>query len=366
MSDVQNDMYDEEFLTLQEFAKLAKEKLPIESWDYIMGGAETETTFRRNRLAIDQVAFRPRVLRDVDEVDVSGTLLGYPMRIPVLLAPIGSLQDFVPGGGAGPTLAAERFGNMHMLSSTCVPGLEEVAGAAPDYQKIFQLYVRGDRDWVDDHIRRARDAGYVGFCFTVDLDAYGRRERDLAKRHKTTSRQTARGEHFQYRFSWDDIKRIRDDFDIPLILKGIATAEDAEMAVEYGINVVYVSNHGGRQLDHGRGGLEVLPEIVSAVAGRAEIIFDGGVMRGNDVVKTMAMGANAVGIGRLQALAGAAAGVDGMVRMLEILELEILTTMRLLGVKNYDELLKGNYLHASAPVREAGPLSAFPLLEEGY
>jgi len=366
MNEPSKDAYDAEYLVLHEFAKAAKEKLSVESWDYIMGGAETETTFKRNRQALDSVAFRPRVLCDVDDIDASGTLLGCPMRIPVLLAPIGSLQDFIPGGGAGPTLAAERFGNMHMLSSTCHPGLEEVAAAAPDYQKIFQLYVRGDRAWVDDHIRRAIDVGYVGFCFTVDLDAYGRRERDLAKRHKTTSRQKAKGENFQYRFSWDDIKRIRDEFDIPLILKGIATAEDAAMAVEHGINVVYVSNHGGRQLDHGRGGLEVLPEIVSAVSGKAEIIFDGGVMRGNDVVKAMAMGVNAVGIGRLQALAGAAAGVEGMVRMLEILELEIITTLRLLGVRNYDELLKGNYLHACDPIREAGALSAFPLLDEGY
>jgi len=358
------DIYDEEFLTLQEFAKVAKEKLTVGSWDYLIGGAETETTLKRNRQALDSVAFRPRVLRDVENVDASGSLIGQRLRLPVLLAPIGSLQDFMDGGGVVPTKAAARFGVMHMLSSTCHPGLEEVA-AAVDYPKIFQLYVRGDSDFVEDHINRAIDAGYAGFCFTVDLDAYGRRERDLSKRYKTTSRKTASGEHHQLKFSWDDIKRVRDKFDIPLILKGIATAEDAEIAVRQGVDVVYISNHGGRQLDHGRGGLEVLPEIVSAVSGKAKIIFDGGVMRGTDLVKAMAMGADVVGLGRLQGLAGAAAGEEGIVRMLEILETEVISTLRLLGVTSFREL-SPDFLHPATPVRDAGTLSAFPLLDEGY
>jgi isopentenyl diphosphate isomerase/L-lactate dehydrogenase-like FMN-dependent dehydrogenase len=360
----EQDPYEEEFLVLQEFAKAAKQKLSQPSWDYLMGGAETETTLNRNRLAIDSLAFRPRVLRDVRNVDAGGTLFGHRLRLPVLLAPIGSLQDFTAGGGVVPTKAAARFGAMHMLSSTCQPGLEEVAGAV-DYPKIFQLYVRGDGDFVDDHIKRAIDAGYVGFCFTVDLDAYGRRERDLAKRYKTTARKGASGEINQLEFSWDDIKRIRDTYDIPLILKGIATGEDAELAVIHGIDAVYVSNHGGRQLDHGRGGLEVLPEIVEAVSGNAEIIFDGGIMRGSDVVKAIALGADVVGIGRLQGLAAAAGDEDGIVRMLEILETEIVGILRLLGVCSFDELDE-TYLHTGNAVRAARPLSAFPLLDEGY
>lgn len=355
---------DLDILTLQEFVPAARKNVSLQSWDYLMGGAETETTLLRNRQALDKVAFRPRVLRNVEGVDGRGTLLGQNIRLPVLLAPIGSLQDFASEGGVVPTRAAARFGALHMLSSTCKPGLEEVA-ASVDYPKLFQLYVRGDRDFIDDNIRRAIDAGYVGFCFTVDLDAYGRRERDLAKRYTTTARKTASGESNQLRFSWDDIKRIRDTFDIPLILKGIATAEDAALAIDHGINAVYVSNHGGRQLDHGRGGLDVLPEIVETVGGRAEVIFDGGVMRGTDVVKAMAMGANAVGIGRLQGLAAATAGEDGIVRMLEILETEVLSTLQLLGVTRFSEL-DPTYLHAAEPVRDAAPLSAFPLLDEGY
>jgi isopentenyl diphosphate isomerase/L-lactate dehydrogenase-like FMN-dependent dehydrogenase len=356
--------HKQDFLTLHEFVPAARKNLSVQSWDYLIGGAETETTLLRNRQALDCVAFRPRVLCDVEQVDASGTVLGHNIRLPVLLAPIGSFQDFDSDGGVVPTRAAARFGAMHMLSSTCKPGLEEVA-AAVDYPKLFQLYVRGDQDFVDDTIHRAIDAGYVGFCFTVDLDAYGRRERDLAKRYTTTARKSASGEVNQLRFCWDDIKRIRDKFDIPLILKGIATAEDAALAVDHGVNAVYVSNHGGRQLDHGRGGLDVLPEIVDVVSDRAEVIFDGGVMRGTDVVKAMAMGADAVGIGRLQGLAAAAAGEDGIVRMLEILETEVISVLQLLGITSFSEI-NTSHLHAALPVRDAGPLSAFPLLNEGY
>jgi glycolate oxidase len=280
------------------------------------------------------------------------------------LAPIGSLQDFVETGALEPTLAAADFGCLHMLSSRSDPGLEAVADAV-DYPKIFQLYVRGDTDWVDDHISRAIDKGYIGFAFTVDLDYYGRRERDLAKRYRTTSRQTASAIEWQYRFSWKDIERIRSKFDIPLILKGIATAEDAQMAVEHGIDVIYASNHGGRQLDHGRGGIDTLPEIVDAAGDNADVMIDGGFMRGGDIVKAMALGADAVGLGRLQGLALGAGGRAAVVRMLEILEIEIRICMGLLGVTSYDELTV-DHLHQVPAVELPHPLSAFPLLYEDY
>ena len=265
-----------EYAVLHELVKAARARLKPGTWDYLIGGSETETTFRRNRLALDEIAFRPRVLRDVSRVDPSGRLLGVPLRIPVVLAPIGSLQDLDPGGGATTARAAIDYGVVSLLSSACEPGLEEVARAAADGPKIFQLYVRGDAGWVDDHARRAVECGYDAFALTVDLDYYGRRERDLAKRFKTTARRRAAGPEFQMRFSWDDVKRLKDRFDIPIILKGIATAEDTEIACEHGVEVVYVSNHGGRQLDHGRGAIEVLPEVVRAAAGRAEVMVDGG------------------------------------------------------------------------------------------
>jgi len=365
MSDIDSSGDFAEFETLHELAKAAKQNLSIQTWDYLMGGADTETTLKRNRLALDMVGFRPRVLRDVEHIDCGATVIGQKLNLPIILAPIGSLQDFIPDGGAAPTQAAADFGVLHMLSSRSEPGLEAVAEAAPGHPKIFQLYVRGDADWVDDHIERAIKAGYVAFAFTVDLDYYGRRERDLTKRYRTTSRRTASAIEWQYRFNWDDVKRIKDKFDIPLILKGIATAEDAALCMEHGIDGVYVSNHGGRQLDHGRGGLETLPEVVKEVAGRAEVYIDGGFMRGTDVVKAIAMGANAVGLGRLQGLALGAKGREGVVRMLELLQTEIKICLGLLGVNSLAELDE-SYLHAVQPVETPGPLSAFPLLFEDY
>ena len=354
----------EEYLVLHEFVKKAREKLPKETWDYLIGASETETTFKRNRFALDNIAFRPRVLRDVENVDLSVDLFGHNLKMPVILAPIGSMQDFVDGAGTAPTLAASEFGIMHMISSTCMPGLEEVAKSV-NYPKLFQLYVRGNKDWVDNNIKNAMDHNYAGICLTVDLDAYGRRERDLAKRYRTTSRQSASGFEHQMRFSWKDIDRIKSYCHLPIIIKGIATKEDALLAVEHGVEVVYVSNHGGRQLDYGLGGLNVLPEISEAIGDNAKVIFDGGIMRGTDVVKAIALGADCVGIGRLQGFAAAAGGSKAIVRMLELLELEISTALRLLGVNSIFDL-DDTYLSKDYSFGKLSALSAFPLIDEGY
>ncbi len=354
-----------DFQTLHEIVKTARDKLDDKNWDYLIGGADTETTVKRNRRALDSLAFRPRVLRDVSGLDPCKTFLGQNLRIPVVLAPIGSMQDLDPGGGVTPAKAAAEFGTFSMLSSVCEPGLEAVAEAAPGRNRIYQLYVRGDDNWVDDHARRAIDAGYTAFCLTVDLDHYGRRERDIAKRHQSTARMGAKNEDFQVCFNWDHVKRFKDAHNIPLIVKGIATAEDAGRAVDLGVDVVYVSNHGGRQLDHGRGCIEILPEVVSKVAGKVPVIVDGGIMRGSDVVKAMALGAGAVGIGRLQGLGVAAAGQVGIVRALELLEIEIRVCLGLLGVTGFD-VLDDTYLQAAEPVTPPHALSAFPLLDEGY
>jgi len=243
---------DEQFQTLHEIARAARRNLADGPWDYLIGGAETETTVRRNRAAIDALALRPRVLRDVSKVDVSSTFLGRPVRIPVMLAPVGSVESFAPGGGATAAKASGAFGVPHMLSSACNPGLEATAAAADNY-RIFQLYVRGDDAFVDDHVKRALDHGYHAFCMTVDSATYSRRERDLDKRFVKPWRVKATGAEYQAALSWDQVKRFKDAHDVPLILKGIATGEDAALACEHGVEVVYVSNHGGRQLDHGRG-----------------------------------------------------------------------------------------------------------------
>jgi glycolate oxidase len=353
----------QDFLTLHELVAAARAQLAPGPWSYLIGGTETETTVRRNRQALDALAFRPRVLRDVSRVDASALCLERKVRLPVLLAPIGGLESFVEGGAAAAARGAAQFGVPQMLSSVCKPGLEETAAAA-DTLRIFQLYVRGDDAWVDDHVRRARDHGYSAFCLTVDVAMYSRRERDIAGRFVKpwrTGADTSR--HYQAALSWDQVKRFRDRHDLPLILKGIATAEDAALAVQHGVDVVYASNHGGRQLDHGLGSIAVLPEVVAAVAGRAQVWVDGGFMRGTDVVKAIALGAQAVGLGRLPCFGLAAAGVPGLVRVLEILEEEIQTCLGLLGVTALAELGPG-YVTAAAPVGPPGTLSAFPLLGE--
>ena len=352
------------FEVLHEFVAPARRKLSMPTWDYLMGGAETETTFERNRVALDSIAFRPRVLRNVEKVDTGVQLLGHQLKLPVVLAPIGSLQDFDPEGGAAATRAAARAGVLHMLSTVTAPGLEAVA-ACNDHPKLFQLYVRGDEAWIDGYVERAIANRYVAFCFTVDLDHYGRRERDIAKRHKTTSRKTQAADHFQARFTWADLDRVMRKYDIPIILKGIATAEDARLAVEHGVAAVYVSNHGGRQLDHGKGAIAVLPEVVDAVAGRAQVIVDGGFMRGTDIVKAMALGAHAVGLGRLQGLALAAGGEDALVRAIELLANEATRCLGLLGVTSFKELDR-SYVEPVTPLTRYGFDSPFPLLKEGY
>ncbi len=356
------------FEVLHEFIEPARKALSKETWDYLMGGADTETTLERNRASLDAIAFRPRVLRNVEQVSTRVKFLGHDLKLPVILAPIGSLQDLCPVGATAPTKAAARFGVLHMLSSVAKPGLAEVAAAAPGYPKLFQLYVRGNPEWVDARIAEAVEHKYAGVALTVDLDYYGRRERDLAKRYKPTARRTGgegAGDPFQARFSWDDIKRIRGKCKLPLILKGIATAEDALLAIDHGIDVVYVSNHGGRQLDHGLGGMDVLPEVVEAVRGRAAVVVDGGFMRGADVVKAMALGANAVGMGRLQGLALAAGGEDGVVRALELIEDEVRRVLGLLGVTSFAQLDR-RYVTAATSLIRRGIDSPFPLLKEGY
>ncbi|WP_316229470.1 alpha-hydroxy acid oxidase [Bradyrhizobium sp. SZCCHNR1070] len=353
---------EETFQNLHEFIRKARAQLNQNAWDYIVGGAETETTLRRNRMALDEIAFRPRVLRDVSRVDAAAEVFGRRLRLPVVLAPVGALEIFDPQGAASVARGAGRFGAAHMLSSVSEPGLEKVAETAPDALRIFQLYVRGDDAFVEDYVSRAIASHYTAFCLTVDTAHYSRRERDIAKRYVRESRLRATGGEHQKALSWHTVKLIKDKFRIPLIIKGIATAEDAAIAVDHGVDWIYVSNHGGRQLDHGRGAMHVLPEVVQAVKGRAKIIVDGGFCRGSDIVKAIASGADLVGIGRLQCWALAAAGEAGIERMLELLEDEVIRTLGLLGVTSFAEL-DGSYLHPATAANPPSVLSAFPLVD---
>jgi len=352
----------DEFVSLQQVAKAARRNLTKFVWDYLTGGSESEITIRRNRLALDSLALRPRILRDVANIDVSTRFLGHELAMPVMLAPIGSLQLIESGGAATAAKAAAEFGTISFMSSVTQPGMHEVA-AATDAPKIFQLYVRGDDAWIDEQVEMARDLGFVAFCLTVDVAHYSRRERDLISRWRPSSRQRdPEGRTFQAALSWDNVRHYKDNHDLPLIVKGIATEEDALIACEHGVDVIYVSNHGGRQLDHGRGAIEVLPEIVAAVEGRAAIVIDGGFMRGTDVIKAIALGADAVALGKLQGLGLAAGGQAGLIRTLELLKGEIETTMALLGLHNFGEI-DASFVEESEPVVPPHVTSPYTLID---
>jgi isopentenyl diphosphate isomerase/L-lactate dehydrogenase-like FMN-dependent dehydrogenase len=216
-----------------------------------------------------------------------------------------------------------------------------------------------------DTAKRAADLGAQALCLTVDVPTFGRRERHMHRRQTVAGRPFGAlriGEENPGRTDWSLVEKLKRAVELPLMIKGIQTAEDAHLAVKHGVDVIYVSNHGGRQLDHGRGAIDLLPEVVSVARGKVELVVDGGFLRGTDVLKALARGASMVGLGKLQALALGAAGQSGVVRMLEILEAELRVSMKLLGVCACEEL-DGTFLQPAQPVAPVSALSAFPLLD---
>ena len=348
------------FATLQEIVIAARRNLSRPLWDMLSGGSDSETTLRRNRLALDSLALRSRVLVNVSKIDTSTTVLGKNIPIPVFIAPVGNfLQVADPQGIVAVARGAVAYGTEVFVSTAAKPGIEEAA-AAVDVPMIFQLYVRSDRKWIEDVLDRAKAAGYRALCVTVDRAYYSRRERDLISRLPVRE---GGDPTFQASLTWDDMVWMKSRMGVPLILKGIATGEDARLAVEHGADVVYVSNHGGRQLDHAQGCIEVLPEVVEAVDGRAEVYVDGAISRGTDVIKAVALGARAVGLGKLQGWALAAAGEAGITRMLELMEVEIKTALGLMGVTSLAQL-DPSYVRPAQPVGPASITSAYPVFEE--
>ena len=350
----------EKFVSLQEIVHAARRNLPRELWDHLSGGADSETTLLRNRMALDSLALRQRVLVDVRKIDITTTLLGQTLSTPVFLAPVGGFVGFVRPDGAIPVArAAVAHGTTAFISTAAKPSLEAPA-AAVNEPLIFQLYVRADRKWVEDILDRAKAAGYRALCVCVDRNYYGRRERDIISRANV--REGFGDPAFQMGLKWEDLVWMKSHMGLPLIVKGVATAEDAKLSVEHGADVVYVSNHGGRQLDHAQGTIEVLPEVVEAVDGRAEVLFDGGVQRGTDVVKALSLGASAVGLGKMLGWALAAAGEAGLKRMLEMMDVEIRTAMGLMGVTSVKQL-NPSWVRPTQPVRAASQTNAYPWYE---
>ena len=349
------------FNTLQEMVMTARRNLSRFQWDTLCGGSDSETTLRRNRMALDGLALRQRVLVDVSSIDMTTTLLGEKLRLPVFIAPVGNfLQIADPAGAVAVARGAVAAGTTAFISTAAKPSIEEVAKSV-DHPLLFQLYVRSDRAWMRGFLDRAKAAGYRAICVTVDRAYYSRRERDIINGY--LQRADSGDPRHQASLTWEDAAWIKQHTKLPLVLKGIATAEDAKLAVEHGADVVYVSNHGGRQIDHGQGTIDVLPEVVDAVNGKAEVLWDGGVTRGTDVVKAIALGARAVGVGKLQGWALAAGGEQGIVRMFELLAQEIHTTLGLMGVKSLKEL-NPSWVRPAMHTGRFGATCNYPVFDE--
>ena len=330
--------------TIDEMLAAAIGTLSTELWDGAMGGSGRETTLHRNAAAFDEIKLKPRVLTGVASADLRTSFAGLDLAHPVMAAPVGEIALFHPRGAAALAEATARSGTAAFIGAVSSPSLEEVraAGTGP---LIFQLYMFGDLAWMKRLVARAEAAGYEAICLTVDTPVSGRLERDLRNRLTLPPRPRPNfegpyepGSYSGGLLTWADVARLREATRLPLILKGILSPEDAALAVLHGIDVVCVSNHGGRQLEGAPASIEALPEIVREVAGKAEVIVDGGIRSGVDVVRALALGARAVLVGKLMVLALAAGGCAGVVRMLDLLTDEVAVTMVNLGVAGVGDL----------------------------
>ena len=324
------------FVTLPEIHRAARARLPRTSYDFGAGGTETETTLRRNRRSLRRLAIRQDVLVDVRQIDLSTSLLGIPLSWPVVIAPMGGLVLFHPEGDAEMARGAAKADTLQFLSGATGWSVEAVAAASPG-PKMFQLYHMGDRAWVADLLARVEASGYLCVCLTVDVQVYSRRERDIvarfSPREAMSKAPNPRPPDSEYpaRLTWADVEWLRKTTRLPIGLKGIMTTRDARRAVDAGVELIWVSNHGGRQLDSTQASIDALPAVADTVAGAASIIVDGGFARGTDVIKGLAWGANAVAVGRTALWGLAADGAAGVACTMDILRREIRTSMALAG-----------------------------------
>jgi 4-hydroxymandelate oxidase len=344
------------FTNLLELEALARERLDPATFDFIAGGAEDEVTLRRNREDFERIALRPRVLVDVSNLDMVTTVLGAPISMPVLLAPAAGHKLCCTDGEAATARVAAAAGTIMILSTLSTLSIEEVAQGAAG-PKWFQLYVYKDREITRMLVQRAEAAGYQALCLTVDVPVIGHRERDLRSGFSFPAELpfanfiemdlqnlpvgvvgSGLGAYITSKWDpslmWADLQWMASITRLPVVVKGILTAEDAQLAVEHGAGGIIVSNHGGRQLDTVVSGIDALPEVVEAVGGRVEVLMDGGVRRGTDVLKALALGARAVLIGRPYMYGLAVGGEEGLARVLQLLREEIANAMALSGRPN--------------------------------
>ena len=331
------------YVTLPEIRRAAREKLPRDHWNFGDGAAETESTKRRNRRHLDRLAIQQNVLVDVRQFDLTTTLLGVPLAWPVAVAPMGGLVLFNPEGDVEMARGAGQGQTLQWLSGATGWPVEAVAKAASGPQ-MFQLYAHGDHGWMGELLARVEASGYKAVALTVDVQMYSRRERDVFNRFSPRKAMeiapNPRGPlpDFQSGLTWADVEWLLKTTTLPVGLKGIMTTADAKRAVDMGVKLIWVSNHGGRQLDHTQSTIEALPPIVNAVAGRAEIMIDGGFNRGTDVIKALARGARVVAVGRTMLWGLAADGAAGVARVCEIMRDELKINMGLCGRNRIKDL----------------------------
>ncbi len=332
-----------EFATIGQVIERAREILEPGPHAWAAAGAGEEVTLARNRLALNRLALVPRVGRDVSEVDVSTSVVGVPMAMPVFLAPVGALGLFDEGDSLTAARAATDRSTSAMTSILTTARWGDVAATAPE-RHFFQIYVLGDRAWLSDLVLEVDSYGFGGLCVTMDCSMIGRRDRSLVDGYIWRTGETVglagRGwdNSWRARFTWDDLSWLCEQTTTPVIAKGIMTAEDAALAADCGVEAIYVSNHGGRMVDHSVSSIEVLEEVVAAVDPRIDVVIDSGFTRGAEVCAALALGAKAVGIGRLQCWALAAGGRRGLARTLAMIEDEITRTMANIGCASLADL----------------------------
>lgn len=360
--------------SIADLQRMARRRLPRAVFDFFDGGAEDEVTLRRNRQAFESLEFAPRVMVDVSRREPAMPVLGVPASFPLIVAPTGLAGLGWPQADIALARAAGELGVPCVVSTASTTRLEDIARAAPHTRLWFQLYVYRDRQIARSLVRRARDAGCEAIMLTADVPVFGQRERDARHRFGVPIRLTPRlcwdalrcprwtlgilrhGTPRMQNFvdagsglssleslaayvtanmdasvNWHDVTALREDWPGRLVLKGVLSADDAVQAAHCGFDAVVVSNHGGRQLDHAPATLSVLPDIVAAVGGRAEVYVDGGVRRGSDIAKARCLGAQAVMVGRATLFGVAAAGQAGAERALSLLRSEFERTLALVG-----------------------------------
>ncbi|MEU0090826.1 alpha-hydroxy acid oxidase [Kribbella sp. NPDC006257] len=365
----------EKALTIADLRAIAKRRTPRSVFDYTDGAAEAEISLQRARRLFAEMELQPSILRNVSEIDLSTTILGNRSELPFAFAPTGFTRMMNHEGESAVVKVAERLGIPYALSTMGTTSIEDVAAAAPDARKWFQLYVWKDRESGEDLVKRSAAAGYEALMLTVDVPVAGARLRDVrngftippsltvktvldASMHPAwwANLLTTRPLTFASLSSWDgtvadllnqlfdptmtidDLNWLRSIWDGPLIVKGIQTVEDARRVVDAGADAIVLSNHGGRQLDRAPTPLRILPEVRKAIGSDAEIYLDTGIMSGADIVAAVALGADACLVGRAYLYGLMAGGERGVARAAEILTTEVRRTMALLGVSQVADL----------------------------